>query len=55
VPALTHLLKQLLADRKRLRSLGRAARQRMADWSPSNNIAATVQAVRSALKRRRAA
>jgi len=51
VPALARLLGNLLADGDRLKELGRAARQRMATWSPQETIAATVEAIRSALQR----
>jgi glycosyltransferase involved in cell wall biosynthesis len=53
VPALADLLSHLLSDRGRLRALGRIARQRMASWSPHDTIAATVDAVRCAVNRRR--
>lgn len=55
VPALAHLLNRLLTDRRRLRALGTAARQRMASWSPSDTVAGTVEAVRCAVKRCRTA
>jgi glycosyltransferase involved in cell wall biosynthesis len=51
--ALTNLLNRLLADRECLRALGRAARQRIASWSPRDTIAGTLEAVRRAVKRRR--
>jgi glycosyltransferase involved in cell wall biosynthesis len=53
VPALAHLLGELLPDRERLRALGRRSRIRMTTWSPTDNIAATLEAVRTALKRLR--
>jgi len=53
VPALADLLRQLLADRSHLRSLGLAARQRMDSWSPERNIANTVDAIATAVSRLR--
>ena len=53
-PALAQLLRRLLGDRGRLRTLGIAARGRMDAWSPEHNIEATVHAVRCVVERRRA-
>ncbi len=52
VGALANILRDLLADRQRLRDLGNAARQRMATWSPQETITGTVEAIRNALQRR---
>ena len=51
VPALAQLLSRLFSDRERLRTLGRAARQRMDSWSPRENISRTVEAIRCAVNR----
>jgi glycosyltransferase involved in cell wall biosynthesis len=53
VSALAGLLRNLLADRVRLRELRHAARRRMETWSPGENIAGTIQAIRRAVARSR--
>lgn len=53
VPALAKLLAELYADPPRLKLLGRAARQRMATWSPRENIAGAVDAIQQAVARPR--
>jgi glycosyltransferase involved in cell wall biosynthesis len=53
VGALANILHNLLADRRNLRGLGNAARQRMITWSPRETIAGTVEAISRALQRRR--
>jgi glycosyltransferase involved in cell wall biosynthesis len=52
VQALSKLLLELSTNQERLRQLGRAARLRIADWSPMENIAGTVTAVAAAIRRR---
>ncbi len=52
VGALSTLLSELCRDRGRLRRLGRAARDRMASWSPQDTAAGTAAAVGAALNRR---
>ena len=51
VSALAALLKDALADRTRLASLGRAAVAQMQTWSPERNIAATLEAIEIAVAR----
>ena len=50
VQALATILRNLLARPARLPGLGRAARQRMATWSPQETVAGTVEAISQALK-----
>jgi len=45
VQALADILRQALADRERLRAMGRAGRERMETWSPRENVEALAQAV----------
>lgn len=52
VAALAALLKDALADRVRLASLGRAAVAHMQTWSPERNIAATFEAIEIAVARK---
>lgn len=52
VDALAALLKRLFSDRPALAALGANARARMETWSPRENIAATVDAVRIAVTRK---
>ena len=49
VPALVELLRNRFADRDSLKELGYAARRRMETWSPRENIAETIQAIRRAV------
>ncbi len=53
VRALSTLLSELCRDRGRLRELGRAAKDRMASWSPQDTAAGTAAAVGAALNRRK--
>ena len=53
VRALSTLLSDLCRDRGRLRELGRAAKDRMASWSPQDTAAGTAAAVGAALNRRK--
>jgi glycosyltransferase involved in cell wall biosynthesis len=53
VDALAALLRNLSTDRKWLCELGRGAQQRIAAWSPEDNLAATVHAVAAAVRHRR--
>ena len=53
VAALARLLRNLLADRVRLRELGHVARRRMETWSPRENIAGTIQAIGRAVAQSR--
>lgn len=52
VAALAALLKNAVADRARLASLGRAAVAQMRTWSPERNIAATLEAIKIAVARK---
>jgi glycosyltransferase involved in cell wall biosynthesis len=52
VAALAALLKDALADRARLASLGRSAIAHMQTWSPERNIAATLEAIEIAVARK---
>ncbi|HEY1467579.1 MAG TPA: glycosyltransferase family 4 protein [Candidatus Acidoferrum sp.] len=52
VDALASLLSRILSDRAALATLARNARARMDTWSPRENIAATVEAIRLAVSRR---
>ncbi|MGC1415913.1 MAG: glycosyltransferase [Candidatus Acidiferrum sp.] len=52
VAALAALLKNAVADRARLASLGRAAVTQMRGWSPERNIAATLEAIEIAVARK---
>lgn len=52
VGVLSTLLLRLCHDHVRLRELGRTARNRMASWSPEDNVTGTVAAVEAALQRR---
>ncbi len=49
VPGLEALLRNLFADRDNLKALGNAARQRMETWSPRENIAETILAIKCAV------
>lgn len=51
VAALAVLLRDALADRARLSSLGRAAVAHMHTWSPERNIAATFEGIETAVAR----
>ncbi len=53
VDGLAALLRKVLSDRELLKSLGDAARKRIADWSPCENAEATIRAVEQALAARR--
>ena len=52
IQALSTLLNELCRGNGRLRELGRAAKDRMASWSPQETVAGTVAAVGAALRRR---
>ena len=49
VENLAALLREVLSDRERLKQMSAAARQRMATWSPKENIAGQVLAVERSL------
>jgi len=49
--ALARILKEAIADPARLASLRQAALARMQSWSPAQNIAATIEAIRVAITR----
>ncbi len=51
ITALTRILKEAVADPERLESLRQAAFVRIQSWSPTQNIAATIEAVRIAVTR----
>ena len=51
VAALSNVLRSALSDRPRLASLAAAARLRIASWSPKQNIAGTIEAIRIAVSR----
>jgi len=51
VPALSKILRSALSERPRLASLAAAARLRIASWSPKQNIAGTIEAIRIAVSR----
>ncbi|MEA5419437.1 glycosyltransferase family 4 protein [Spirulina sp. CCNP1310] len=51
-PALKAVLQDLLADPPRLRQMGQAARERMAQWSPRQNVAAQGEAIARVLQNR---
>jgi glycosyltransferase involved in cell wall biosynthesis len=53
VDTLSRLLKDAVSDLPRLRIAGEAARAHMQTWSPERNIAATAEAIRTAVSRRR--
>jgi glycosyltransferase involved in cell wall biosynthesis len=53
VEALACVLRRILVDRSRSLELRQRARKRLETWSPRDNIAATVEAVRCAVKHRR--
>jgi glycosyltransferase involved in cell wall biosynthesis len=53
VDALAASLRRLLSDRAALATLAANARARMETWSPRENIAATVEAIRIAVERKR--
>ncbi|MGB2622141.1 MAG: glycosyltransferase family 4 protein [Candidatus Acidiferrum sp.] len=52
VSELSGVLKNAVADRARLASLGRAAVEHMRTWSPERNIAATLEAIEIAVDRK---
>jgi len=52
ISALTVVLRDALADRARLESLRQAFAARMNSWSPEQNIAATVEAIQTAVSRK---
>jgi glycosyltransferase involved in cell wall biosynthesis len=49
VAALAAILRRVLSDRERLKRMGDAARQRIANWSPRENAEATILAAEKAL------
>jgi glycosyltransferase involved in cell wall biosynthesis len=52
VAALASILKDVVSDRSRLASLGRAAAAHIKTWSPERNIAATFEAIEIAVARK---
>lgn len=52
VHSLAGILRNALADRERLASLGHGAREHMRTWSPERNIAMTLEAVEIAARRK---
>jgi glycosyltransferase involved in cell wall biosynthesis len=52
IDALAALLQEILPDRERLRQMGISARQRMAEWSPEQNIEDMIHAIEIALRMR---
>jgi glycosyltransferase involved in cell wall biosynthesis len=52
IDGLVSSLRNLLSDRERLKLLGENARQRMLTWSPAENIAGTMEAIRLAVSRK---
>jgi len=52
VQSLAAVLRELCGDRERLRRLGSAARERMANWSQQDTVNASVEAVANAIRRR---
>lgn len=50
VSSLADVLREALAAPDRLRSLGKAARERMRSWAPADNINALVEAVGRAMR-----
>jgi glycosyltransferase involved in cell wall biosynthesis len=50
IPALAEILSMALADRTKLRRVGRAAATRMETWGPRENVEATVGAVQRAIQ-----
>ena len=53
VEALAENLRRLLGDRVALAALGANARARMATWSPRENVAATFEAIKKAVSRKK--
>jgi len=53
VESLTGILRDVLADRARLKRMGEAARKRIETWSPRENAEATILAVEKAIAMRR--
>ena len=53
VSALSALLSDVCRERGRLRELGQAAKNRMAVWSPEHTVRGTMEAVETAVRRRR--
>jgi len=53
VEALAGVLRQTVENRSRLPELRQRARERLETWSPRNNVAGTVEAVRNAVKHHR--
>lgn len=49
VEALAAILRKILPDRGRLQQMGHAARERMKDWSPRENVQAWVEAIEKAV------
>lgn len=52
VNALADILRNVLSDRKRLKTMGEAARKRIAIWSPRENADATIRTVEKTLAMR---
>ena len=52
IDALAAILTKISQNRSHLQALGRAALERMQHWSPEQNIAATVEAIRIAVSRK---
>jgi glycosyltransferase involved in cell wall biosynthesis len=53
VEVLRGILATALADRERLREMGRAARKRLQSWSPRENVESTLQAIAAGVSRLR--
>jgi glycosyltransferase involved in cell wall biosynthesis len=53
INALADLLRAVFTNPSKLLELGEAARRRMDSWAPRNNVAATIDAVTRAIRRRR--
>jgi glycosyltransferase involved in cell wall biosynthesis len=52
ISSLARILRDVLPDRQRLQVISRAATQRMASWSPRDNIEASVGAIEQAVRLR---
>ena len=53
IDALARILREYLSDRTQLANAARKASQQMDTWSPKDNIAATVEAIRMGVSRKR--
>jgi hypothetical protein len=52
VDALATILREVLPDRGRLKTLGEAAQKRMRKWSPSQGIDSIVESIECAIRLR---